>query len=340
MDRPRGRANGRGAIAAASFPPPDVRATLVAAGPERCMGRFVARRAIQGTVTIIVVSIAVFLFMHVAGDPAALLLPDEASKEDIMVMRTRLGLDRPIHEQYLYFMGNLLGGKTLKSFRYAVPLLPLIVDSLKLTMVLAVASMVVSVVLAIPLGTIAALKRGSSLDVFLRIVAVLGQSMPSFWVAMLLMLFFAVRLRIFPVSGLGLEHSVLPIATLSFFQVAVLMRLYRSELLDALREDYVRTARAKGLAEGEVMFRHIFKNAVLPVVTMTGLQFSNLVQGALVVEPIFAWPGLGYLMLNSVFQRDYPVVVGGAIVAATLVSGINLVIDILYAALDPRIRLG
>ena len=304
------------------------------------MGKFVLQRTLQGVVTVLVVTIIVFLFMHAAGDPAALLIAEEATKEDLLAMRARLGLDRPLYEQYVTFMVNFWrADDSISSFRYSLPVLPLVAEGLKLTGVLAVASLLISLILCIPLGTIAALRRGSTIDVGLRLFAVLGQSMPSFWVAMLLMMWFAVQLRWFPVSGLGLENAVLPVATLSFFQVAVLMRLYRSELLDALHEDYVRTARAKGLSDTVVMYRHVFKNAVLPVVTMTGLQLSNLILGAVVVEPIFAWPGLGYLMVNSVFQRDYPVVLGGVILAGTLVTFFNLLVDILYGALDPRIRL-
>lgn len=302
------------------------------------MYRFIIQRLLQGVATIIVVSIVVFLFVQASGDPAALLVSEEASLEDIALMRARLGLDRPMYVQYLYFMRDFWRGEALKSFRYYQPLLPLILDSLKRTLALAGGAMFISVLLAIPLGTIAALKRGTAIDVAIRVVAVFGQSMPSFWVAMLLMLFFAVKLQIFPVSGLGLKNAVLPMATLAFFQVAVLLRLFRSEMLEVLHQDYVRTARAKGFSEPVVIYRHAFKNAALPVLTMTGLQLSNLVLGAVVVEPIFAWPGLGHLMVNSVFARDYPVVVGGAIVAGVLVTTINLLVDILYSGLDPRIR--
>lgn len=302
------------------------------------MYRFIIQRLLQGVATVIVVSIVVFLFVQASGDPAALLVPEEASLEDIAMMRARLGLDRPMYVQYLYFMRDFWRGEALKSFRYYQPLLPLILDSLKRTLALAGGAMFISVVLAIPLGTIGALRRGTAIDVAIRVVAVFGQSMPSFWVAMLLMLFFAVRLQILPVSGLGLKNAILPMATLAFFQVAVLMRLFRSEMLEVLHQDYVRTARAKGFSEPVVVYRHAFKNAALPVLTMTGLQLSNLVLGAVVVEPIFAWPGLGHLMVNSVFARDYPVVVGGAIVAGVLVTTINLLVDILYGGLDPRIR--
>ncbi len=302
------------------------------------MSRFIAQRAIQAVITIIVVSIVVFLFVQVSGDPAALLVPEEASVEDIARMRTRLGLDRPLYVQYLLFMRDFWRGDIIRSFRYAQPLLPLILGSLRWTLVLAGGALLISVVLALPLGTIAALKRDSALDVFIRVVAVFGQSMPSFWVAMLLMLFIAVKLRLLPVSGLGVRNAILPMATLAFFQVAVLLRLFRSEMLEVMHQDYIRTARAKGLREAVVVSHHAFKNAALPVLTMAGLQLSSLVLGAVVVEPIFAWPGLGHLMVNSVFARDYPVVVGGAIVAAVVVTVVNLIVDVLYSALDPRIR--
>lgn len=302
------------------------------------MYRFIAQRALQALLTVIVVSIVVFLFVQISGDPAALLVPEEAGVDDIARMRHRLGLDRPLYVQYTLFMKDFLSGDTMKSFRYPQPLRPLLLSALRWTLVLAAGALVVSTALALPLGTIAALKRGSMLDVVIRIVAVFGQSMPSFWVAMLLMLIVAVKLKLLPVSGLGVKHAILPMATLAFFQVAVQLRLFRSEMLEVLHSDYIRTARAKGLHERMVVYRHAFRNAALPVLTMAGLQLSGLVLGAVVVEPIFAWPGLGHLMVVSVFSRDYPVVVGGAIVAAVVVTGVNLVVDILYSTLDPRIR--
>jgi peptide/nickel transport system permease protein len=176
------------------------------------------------------------------------------------------------------------------------------------------------------------------LDVGIRVVAVLGQSMPSFWVAMLLMLILAVHLRLFPVSGLGVKNIVLPTITLTFFQMAILLRLVRSEMLEVMSQDYIRTARAKGLPELWVTIQHALRNAAIPVITVMGLQFGALVQGAIVVEPIFAWPGLGWLLVESIAARDFPVVVAGAIVAAVFVTLVNLIVDLLYGWLDPRIR--
>ena len=301
------------------------------------MMNYIVVRVAQAVVTVIVVSIVVFMFMQLSGDPAALLVAEEATPEDIAAMRERLGLDRPLHIQYLSFMWDFLFSDNLMSFRYYEPLRPLILRSLRWTLVLAGGATIVSVIVAVPLGTLTALRRGSGFDVSVRLVAILGQSMPSFWVAMLLILIVAVKLPLLPVSGLGVKHAILPMITLSFFQVAVLVRLVRSQMLEVLHQDYVRTARSKGLKESVVILRHALKNAMLPVVTMAGLQLSSLVLGAVVVEPIFAWPGLGHLMVNSVFGHDYPVVVGGTLVAGVLVTGVNLVVDILYGAIDPRI---
>jgi peptide/nickel transport system permease protein len=214
----------------------------------------------------------------------------------------------------------------------------LVLQHLQFTLMLAGLTIVASALVAVPLGIVAALRRGSVMDVGIRVVAVMGQSMPSFWVAMLLMLILAVHLRLFPVSGLGVKNVVLPTITLAFFQTAVLLRLVRSEMLEVMSQDYIRTARAKGVPERWVTIRHALKNAAIPVITVMGLQFGALVQGAIVVEPIFAWPGLGWLLVESIAARDFPVVVAGAIVAAIFVTAVNLVVDILYGWLDPRIR--
>ena len=286
-----------------------------------------------------VVSIVIFMFVHASGDPAALLVPfDEANLDTIEEMRERLGVNRPLHVQYFTFMVGFWRSDNVKSFRYEEPVLTVVFRGLRWTLVLAGGAMAVGILLAIPLGTYAALNRGSYIDVLVRVVAVFGQSMPSFWVAMLLMLFISVKLQILPVSGLGFKNAILPIATLSFFQVALLLRLFRSEMLEVIHTDYIRTARAKGLKESVVVYRHAFKNAAMPVVTMVGLQLGGLIQGAVVVEPIFAWPGLGFVLVNSIFLRDFPVVIAGALIAAALVSLINLLVDTVYAFLDPRIR--
>jgi peptide/nickel transport system permease protein len=236
-------------------------------------------------------------------------------------------------------MSHFWFSDTVKSFRFQQPLLPLVLQHLKFTLILATLTIVASSLLAVPLGIFSALRRGSVLDVGIRLVAVMGQSMPSFWVAMLLMLILAVHLRLFPVSGVGVKNIVLPAMTLAFFQLAVLLRLVRSEMLEVMGQEYVRTARAKGVPELWVTIRHGLKNAAIPVITVMGLQFGALVQGAIVVEPIFAWPGLGWLLVESIAARDFPVVVAGAIIAAVFVTLVNLIVDLLYGWLDPRIRM-
>ena len=302
------------------------------------MHRFIIERLIQSVVIVVVVSVIVFLFVHASGDPAALLVPEQATAADAANYRKALGLDRPIYEQYVQFMSHFWFSDTVKSFRFQQPLLPLVLQHLKFTLILAALTIVASSLLAVPLGIFSALRRGSVMDVGIRLVAVMGQSMPSFWVAMLLMLILAVHLRLFPVSGVGVKNIVLPAMTLAFFQLAVLLRLVRSELLEVMGQEYVRTARAKGVPELWVTIRHGLKNAAIPVITVMGLQFGALVQGAIVVEPIFAWPGLGRLLVESIAARDFPVVVAGVIIAAVFVTLVNLIVDLLYGWLDPRIR--
>jgi peptide/nickel transport system permease protein len=302
------------------------------------MHRFIIERLIQSVVIVAVVSVIVFLFVHASGDPAALLVPEQATPADAANYRRALGLDRPVYEQYVQFMSHFWFSDTVKSFRFQQPLLPLVLQHLKFTLILAGLTIVASSLVAIPLGIFSALRRGSVMDVGIRLIAVMGQSMPSFWVAMLLMLILAVHLRLFPVSGVGVKQVVLPAMTLAFFQIAVLLRLVRSEMLEVMGQEYVRTARAKGVPEVWVTIRHALKNAAIPVITVMGLQFGALVQGAIVVEPIFAWPGLGWLLVESIAARDFPVVVAGAIIAAVFVTLVNLIVDLLYGWLDPRIR--
>ena len=302
------------------------------------MHRFIIERLIQSVVIVVVVSVIVFLFVHASGDPAALLVPEQATAADAANYRKALGLDRPIYEQYVQFMSHFWFSDTVKSFRFQQPLLPLVLQHLKFTLILAALTIVASSLLAVPLSIFSALRRGSVMDVGIRLVAVMGQSMPSFWVAMLLMLILAVHLRLFPVSGVGVKNIVLPAMTLAFFQLAVLLRLVRSEMLEVMGQESVRTARAKGVPELWVTIRHGLKNAAIPVITVMGLQFGALVQGAIVVEPIFAWPGLGWLLVEWIASRDFPVVVAGAIIAAVFVTLVNLIVDLLYGWLDPRIR--
>jgi peptide/nickel transport system permease protein len=299
---------------------------------------FIARRLLQGVLTILVVSAVVFAFMELAGDPAILLLPPEANAQDVGQLRHTLGLDRPLYIRYSSFMMNFWTSDRVRSFRYQDQILPLIGSHLARSLILAVASIVISICIAIPLGTVAAVRRGSMLDAALRVLTVLASSVPSFCSSILLIYLFAVKVRLFPVYGIGLPNAVLPVTALSLFQVAILLRLFRSELADVLGQDYLRTARAKGVSQAVILSRHAFKNAAIPVVAMTGLLLNSLVLGAVVVEPIFAWPGVGWLLFQSVIGRDYPVVVGTTMVAAIVIILVNLTVDMVHLWLDPRIR--
>lgn len=301
---------------------------------------FVYRRLAQSLVTVFAVSLIVFIFMNLAGDPAILLLPPEAKPADVQNLRESLGLNRPAYVRYFSFMTQFWYSDQVKSFKYSDRLLPLILGHLQWTLVLAVSALVLSLVIGIPLGTLAARRHTRAIDVAVRILAVLGESVPAFVTAIVFMFLFAVKYRVLPVAGLGLRHAVLPVATLVCLQVAILMRLFRSELLEVFSQDYIRTARSKGLRERAVLTRHAFRNAAIPVLTMAGLLLNYLVLGAVVVEPIFAWPGLGWLMVQSVSARDYPVVVGAATIAAVLVAVINLAVDVLHVWVDPRVRVG
>lgn len=303
------------------------------------MTRFIGRRLLQGVFTVVVVSAIVFAFMEFAGDPAILLLPPEANAQDVGQLRHALGLDRPLYVRYAVFMVNFWTSNRVKSFRYQDQIVALIGSHLVRSLVLAVASVLVSISVALPLGAMAAVRRGGAADTALRVLTVLASSVPVFCSSILLIYVFAVRLPIFPVFGLGVPNAVLPVTALSLFQIAILLRLFRSELVDVLRQDYLRTARAKGVPQPWVLARHAFRNAAIPVLAMTGLLLNSLVLGAVVVEPIFAWPGVGWLLFQSVIGRDYPVVVGTTMVAAMVIILVNLVVDMVHVWLDPRIRI-
>lgn len=302
------------------------------------MSRFIGRRLAQGVLTIVLVSAIVFTFMEFAGDPAILLLPPEANAKDVVQLRHALGLDRPVYVRYASFMANFWTSNRVKSFRYQDRILPLIGSHLARSLVLAVASIAVSVCVAIPLGALAAVTRGGAVDTVLRVATVFLSSVPTFCSSILLIYVFAVRLRLLPVYGIGAANAVLPVTSLALFQIAILLRLFRSELVSVLGQDYLRTARAKGVPQLAVLGRHALKNAVIPVVAMSGLLLNSLVLGAVVVEPIFAWPGIGWLLYQSVVGRDYPVVVGAAMVAAIVIILVNLAVDMVHLWADPRIR--
>jgi ABC-type dipeptide/oligopeptide/nickel transport system permease component len=268
-----------------------------------------------------------------------MLAPPEATEQDKAALRQAYGLDQPMLVQFGTFVGRAVRGDFGQSFFKGKPALDLVLERLPSSLQLAVASTVLSIVIGIPLGIIAAVKRGTAVDQLVMLLALVGQSVASFWLALMLILVFSVQLRWLPVSGYaGLQYMILPAVALSLWLLALLARLTRSGMLEVLDEDYIRTAQAKGLARVAVLADHALRNTLIPLITITGLSLGWQLGGAIVVESVFAWPGLGTLLLESVLRRDYPVVLAGITVLAIVFILLNLVVDLLYGYVDPRIR--
>ena len=305
------------------------------------MQRYILGRLVQAVVVIWGVTVIVFMLGRLGGDPAMLYAPTDATERDIEIVREDLGLDKPLVTQYVIFLGKALQGDMGYSFKWREPSLSLVLGRMPATIQLALAAMFITAIISLPIGVLSAVKRGSILDTFGRLFALLGQSMPTFWFGIMLMLIFAVIIPIFPTSGKGdLSNLVLPALTLGWFPVAAMMRLTRSGMLDVLDSEYIKMARAKGVPENMVVFKHALKNASIPVVTLFSLQILHLLSGAVIVETIFGWPGLGRLVIQAIRGGDFPVVQAGVFVASFTLVLINLIVDILYVYLDPRIRLG
>lgn len=305
------------------------------------MASFLAGRLAMGLLTILVTTVAVTLLIHlVPGDPVQIMYAQSqgTTPEQLEAIRAGLGLDRPIHEQYLAFMGRLLQGDLGLTIRGQQPVLDLILQRLPNTMLLAVAAMAIAVVLGVAMGFFAAYRRGTWLDTLLMVTAIAGISVPHFWLGLVLLFVFAVELAWLPVAGQGWSSLVLPALTLGLSNAAVVARMTRSSMLEVLGQDFVRTAEAKGLPEALVLHRHVLRPGLVPIVTMMGLQFTYLLGGAIVVENIFAWNGVGRLAIEAIFQRDYPMIQGFILVFATVVVLVSITLDLVYALLDPRIR--
>jgi ABC-type dipeptide/oligopeptide/nickel transport system permease component len=292
-------------------------------------GYLIRRFALSVTAMLGVITI-VFILLHVSGDPAALLVTQDATQQDMEQIRHAYGLDRPLAVQYARFIARIARGDFGYSYRQGLPVAELIEERLPATFELAFAALAVAMLLGVPLGMAAAARRGSSL---------LGMSMPSFWLGLLLIIVFGVELGWLPVSGYGgLDHLVMPAFVLGGFYAAQVSRLTRTSLLDVLAQDYIRTGQAKGLTGRVLLFKHALRNAALPVLTVLGLNFGNLLGGALIVESIFAWPGMGRLAVQAVLGRDFPVVQGATIMGAAVFLAINLTVDLVYGWVDPRLR--
>lgn len=303
------------------------------------MAGLIARRFWQGVLVLLLVTTFSFVIIRLSGDPVRLLIAPNATDVEVAAARRRLGFDQPLPVQYLRFLGRAVRGDFGNSLRYSQPGLPLVLERLPATLELAAFALAVALVVSLPLGVLAATRRGSVYDQISMVIALAGQSLPVFMVGIVAILLFAVRLRWLPTAGRGgMEHLILPGATLGLYSTGRLARLVRAGMLDVLAQDYVRTARSKGLGERTVLLRHGLRNTLLSVVTVLGIEVGSLMGGAVVVETVFAWPGLGLLAVQALSSRDYPVVLADVVVVGALIVTINVVVDILYGVLDPRIR--
>jgi ABC-type dipeptide/oligopeptide/nickel transport system permease component len=305
----------------------------------RGFGGFLAYRLFRTLVALWLVSTVVFVVMRLSGDPVPLLLPPDAPIAEMERVRRDLGLDRPLPVQYGVFLANVVRGDFGRSIHFRQPAMDVARSYLHATFELGLVAFAIALAVAFPIGVLSAVRRNSLLDHATMALALVGQSAPTFFIGILLILIMALRLDLFPTSGRGdWRHLVLPALTLGAFTMASIARITRSAVLEVLRADFVRTARAKGVAELWVVAKHTLRNAALPILTITGLQFGTLLGGAVVTETVFAWPGIGRLAIQSIYNRDYPVVQSTVFIAAVLFIAINLVLDVLYGVLDPRAR--
>ncbi len=303
------------------------------------MGRYLVTRILHGILVIFGVSVVVFMLTHLTGDPVALMLPLDATQEQVDQMRHEMGFDRPLLVQYGSFLSRAVQGDFGQSLRHAESALGLVIERLPATVELTVAALAISLVTAIPLGVISAVKRRSVIDYLATIFSLLGQSMPSFWIGFMLIFVFAVRLEWFPASGRdGWRTLILPALTLAAYSSANIARMLRGSLVETLRQDFMRTAKAKGLNGRVVVFRHGLRNAMVPVLTIIGLQTGSLLGGAVVTENVFSWPGIGRFVIQAIQNRDFPSVQAAVFVLSLLIVAINIIVDCAYSLVDPRIR--
>jgi peptide/nickel transport system permease protein len=304
------------------------------------MGQFIARRAGYCLLSLFLLSLTIFFFVRVTGDPAALLVEPGASAADIAAIHHQFGLDRPLWVQYGLFMWSLMHGDLGRSFYYQTPVMELYLSRLPNSLMLAAVAMGFSLLIGIPSGILASVRVGHFWDNAGKLFALLGLSLPSFWVGLVLILVFSVYLRWLPSSGAGTPlHLIMPAFALGWYFAAAHMRLTRSSMLDVLGSEYIKLARLKGLPEALVIAKHAFKNALIPVLTLAGINLVIMVNVAVVVETVFAWPGIGRLLYEGITFRDFPIVQGVVLMGGAMIVIVNLMVDILYAVIDPRIRL-
>jgi peptide/nickel transport system permease protein len=304
------------------------------------MRTFLLRRLLQSLVVLFGVSFVVFAILFLTGDPALVLLPPDASAEDVRRFREAMGFNDPFFVQYGRFLKGALRGDFGQSVRHGEPAFDLVLERMPATLELAGAALLLALCLAIPAGIVSAVRRNSPVDYIATVVALFGQSLPTFWLGIMLILVFSVQFHWLPSSGRGtLQHLVLPAVTLGLFTTARITRLTRSGMLEVLSQDYIRTARAKGVNDPPLVWKHALKTAGIPIVTIVGIELGTLLGGSVITETIFAWPGVGRLSVQAIANRDYPVVQAAVFLLASTFVIVNLLVDVVYTYLDPRIRL-
>jgi ABC-type dipeptide/oligopeptide/nickel transport system permease component len=305
------------------------------------MKRYVSRQLVQLVIVIIGISILSFGILHVIGDPVLLLLPQNAGKEEFERYRKLLGLDQPLWVQYWKFASKAVRGDFGKSWYADTPAFTLVLERMPPTIYLTLAGLAVALLISIPLGIAAALNRHSFIDNLCTMIAVAGQAMPLFWLGIMLIIILAVQLRLLPASGYGTwQHFVMPSFCLGAFLAPVTMRLVRSGIIEVMSMEYIKTARAKGVGEQMVVVKHAFRNACIPVITVLGIQFGQLLGGAIITETVFAWPGVATLTVDSIRNQDFPVVQCAVVLLALIIVVVNLLVDLIVGVIDPRIRVG
>jgi len=312
------------------------------------MGAYIVQRLGQGIIVLLIVSIIVFLTTRLfPGDPTATFLGEEATPELVAAVKARLGLDKPLPMQYLIWISHVLRGDLGESYYTALPVANLVAQKIVPTVQLALYGLIISILIGIPAGVISAVNQYSILDHVVTALALIGVSLPVFWLGIMLILLFSIILRWLPTSGyaelsniqMHLKYAIMPAFSLGVVLAAPVMRLVRSSMLEVLSLDYIQTARSKGLSERVVIFRHALRNCLIPVITIVGLQFGSLMGGTVVIESVFSWPGIGWLTLQAVYQRDYPVLQATVLLIASAFVVVNLLVDLAYTFIDPRVRL-
>lgn len=305
------------------------------------MARYIRNRLLLAVLVILGVSLVAYFILHLSGDPVSLLMPLSATTEQIEEFRERMGYNDPVMVQYSRFLWNILNGDFGNSIRYNQPALPIVMNHLPNTLELAGLGILFAILIGVPLGVLAAVNNNSVVDFIVRIIALLGQAMPGFWFGVMLILLFSLRLGWLPTSGKGDWHNiVMPVICIGMFSMASITRMTRSSMLEVLSQDYIRTAHAKGLESTVVIYKHALRNALLSLTTIIGMEFGHLLSGSVVVETVFGWPGVGRLAINAIYSRDYILVQAVLIISAIFYVFVNLIVDILYSYIDPRIKLG